>query len=131
MKNTAATVQWILRVGVFGEFVGHGAFALSGKEAWIGWITSLLSVTPEVAGGILTAIGIFDVCIGIIVLVAPIPAALLWAATWGFLTALVRPIVGDPIWDFVERWANWAAPLALLFLVGAPKNARGWFRTAR
>ena len=32
--------------------------------------------------------------------------------------------VPDPIWDFVERWANWGAPLALLLLLGWPKNLK-------
>lgn len=34
----------------------------------------------------------------------------------GFLTALARPLAGQPIWDFVERWANWGAPLSLYLL---------------
>ena len=58
----------------------------------------------------------------------PIRLALLWMAFWGFWTALIRPIVGMPIWDFVERWANWGAPLALLFMRGWPKDIRSWFR---
>jgi hypothetical protein len=37
-------------------------------------------------------------------------------AFWGFWTALVRPLVGMPIWDFIERFANWAAPLALFYV---------------
>ena len=49
---------------------------------------------------------------------------------WGFWTALIRQIVGEPIWDFVERWANWGAPLALLLLIGWPKNWREWWRRA-
>jgi len=40
---------------------------------------------------------------------------------WGFWTALVRPLVGEPIWDFVERWANWGAPLALYLLMKKEK----------
>ena len=44
-----------------------------------------------------------------------------------FLTALARPIAGDPIWDFVERTANWATPLALLYLRGLPKNLKEFF----
>lgn len=64
----------------------------------------------------------------IIILVKPIRIVLLWAAIWGFWTALVRPIVGEPIWDFVERWANWGTPLALLFLLGLPKNLKDWLK---
>jgi hypothetical protein len=38
------------------------------------------------------------------------------------------PIGPDPIWDFVERSANWGAPLALLFLIGWPRSLKEWFR---
>lgn len=111
--NRRLTVEWVLRLAVFGEFLGHGVFALQGKEAWIGWIEQLLSVSPELAGQLLFAVGIADVLIALIVLIKPVRPILLWAAIWGFWTALVRPLVGEPIWDFVERWANWGAPLAL------------------
>lgn len=62
-----------------------------------------------------------DIALAVLVLIKPLRPALLWMALWGFWTALLRPIVGEPIWDFVERWANWGAPLALFFLLGRPK----------
>ena len=30
-------INWVLRVAIFGEFFGHGIFALQGKKAWLGW----------------------------------------------------------------------------------------------
>ena len=54
--------------------------------------------------------------VGWVVLGKPVRPVLLWATAWGFWTALVRPFVGEPIWDFIERWANWGAPLALYLL---------------
>jgi len=71
-------------------------------------------------------VGSVDILIALIVLLKPIRAVLLWAVFWGFWTALVRPLVGEPIWDFVERWANWGAPLALLLLRGWPRSIREW-----
>ncbi len=108
-------IEWILRIGVAGEFFGHGVFALQGKEAWIGWAQKLLGLDASMAATFIMLVGIVDVLLAISVLVKPMRPLLLWMAFWGFLTALVRPLVGDPIWDFVERWANWAAPLALYF----------------
>src|SRR3989338_5718086 len=32
---------------------------------------------------------------------------------------------GSPC-DFVDGWANWGAPLALLLLIGWPKSVREW-----
>ena len=74
------------------------------------------------------AVGVMDIILAILVLLKPVRLALLYMAFWGLWTALLRPIVGEPIWDFVERWANWGAPLALLLLIGWPKSVKEWFR---
>lgn len=121
--------QLVLRVAVAGEFVGHGVFALQGKADWLKWVSQLTGADAATAVTLLTMIGIMDILIAAIVLLKPIKAALLWAAFWGAWTALVRPIVGMPVWDFIERWANWGAPLALLFLLGWPKSRREWFKS--
>lgn len=125
--NNHKVIEWVLRIAVAGEFVGHGVFALQSKKAWIDWINQLTGVEIGTAAILLTLIGLLDLLVALIVLVRPIRAVVLWAAFWGFWTALVRPLVGEPIWDFVERWANWGTPLALLLLIGWPKNWRGWF----
>ena len=121
MRNTKF-IEWILRVSVAGEFIGHGAFALQGKQAWIGWFATFGVADPAVAGKLLFAIGLSDIAVALIVLVNPIRPVLLWAALWGFWTAAVRPIVGESVWDFVERFANWGAPLAL-YLLRDSRNA--------
>ncbi|RJQ25377.1 hypothetical protein C4577_05730 [Candidatus Parcubacteria bacterium] len=126
MENSKK-IEWILRIAVAGEFVGHSVFALQGKQTWIEWIHQLTGAEIGIAATLLTLIGIADLLVALIILVRPIRAVVLWAAFWGFWTALMRPIVGEPIWDFVERWANWGAPLALLLLLGWPKNWREWF----
>ncbi len=135
-------IEWILRISVAGEFVGHGIFALGffpssavgkslyfipQKAQWVGWIRDLLGVSPETAVSLLTLVGGLDLITALVILLYPVRIALLWAAIWGFWTALLRPLVGEPVWDFVERWANWGAPLALLFMAGWPRDTRGWF----
>lgn len=119
---------WVLRVAVAGEFIGHGVFALQGKSQWLKWIEQLLGAGPETAATLLTLVGVLDLAVAIIILFFPIRLVILWAAFWGFWTALVRPLVGEPIWDFVERWANWGAPLALLLFYGWPKNPKDWLK---
>ena len=120
-------VSWILRLAVAGEFIGHGVFALQGKPDWIKWFGNFGVSDPGTAAKLLVVIGVVDIVLAILVLVKPVRLALLWMALWGFWTALLRPIVGLPIWDFVERWANWGAPLALLLLMGWPKNLKQCF----
>ena len=121
-------VIWVLRIAVAGEFFGHGVFALQGKKDWIGWFAQFGISDQGTAAQLLFVLGIIDITLAILVLVKPIRIALLWMVFWGFWTALLRPIVGMPMWDFVERWANWGAPLALLLMIGWPKSVREWLK---
>ena len=127
MEN-AKKIEWILRIAVAGEFIGHGVFALQGKKQWIDWFSIFGISDAGTAAQLLFLVGLVDVTLAILILIKPVRIALLWMAFWGFWTALVRPLVGEPIWDFVERWANWGAPLALLLLIGFPKTFKEWFR---
>ncbi len=121
MTNTNKAI-WALRIGVAGEFLGHGVLAVQGKEDWIGWFAKFGISDVGTATTLLLLVGIMDIVVALIVLFKPIKPVLLWAVFWGFLTALVRPIIGQPIWDFIERFANWGAPLALLFLLSKDKS---------
>lgn len=121
-------IQWVLRISIAGEFLGHGAFALQGKKEWIGWFVNFGVSDPGIARQLLFAIGIIDTTLAILILIKPVRIGLLWMVFWGFWTALLRPMVGMPVWDFIERWANWGAPLALLLLMGWPKNWKEWFK---
>ncbi|PIT89328.1 MAG: hypothetical protein COU27_00920 [Candidatus Levybacteria bacterium CG10_big_fil_rev_8_21_14_0_10_36_7] len=120
-------IEWILRIGVAGEFLGHGVLAVGGKEDWITWIERLSGLDTATATTFIMVVGAVDILLALLVLVKPIKPVLLWMTFWGFWTALVRPLVHWPIfdtpenlvsiWGFVERFANWAAPLALFFLL--------------
>lgn len=121
-------VEWVLRIGVAGEFLGHGVFALHGKKTWVEWFSNFGISNSDTATQMLFIIGLLDLTVAMFVLIKPIRIVLLWAVFWGFWTALLRPIVGEPIWDFVERSANWAAPLALLLMVGWPKKLKDLFK---
>lgn len=122
--TTDKKIEWLLRIGVAGEFIGHGLLAIGGKADWVGWISQMIHVTTPTAQTLLLLIGISDVIVAMIVLVKPVRPVLLWAAFWGFWTALVRPLVGQSVLDFVERSANWAAPLALFYFYQSNRNKK-------
>ncbi len=118
--TTNKKIEWILRIGVAGEFLGHGVFAILGKADWIKWTEQLTGFDTATATTFMLVVGLVDVLLATIVLFKPIKPLLLWMTFWGFWTALVRPLVGTDlwekdIWDFVERFANWAAPLVLYY----------------
>ena len=125
MENSK-TAMWILRVAIAGEFIGHGMFALQQKEGWGKYFTAV-GISAENAISLMPLVGAADLLLAAIVLFYPIRAVILWMAIWGMWTAMIRwPVGPDPIWDFVERWANWGAPLALLVLAGWPKTLKEW-----
>ncbi len=110
-------LELVLRVGVFGVFLGHGIFALEGKQRFIEMIQSMVPVNVATATSLLFAIGVIDILVAFSVLLRPQRFILIYATVWAFMTAFARITAGDPVWDFVERAANWAVPLALLLYI--------------
>ena len=112
-KNKAILINLFLRIGVFGTFFGHGVNAFMIKSSWIPLITAF-GFSEDFAVKIMPFIGILDIIVAISILINPIKEILIWAIFWAFLTALSRPISGEPMIEFVERAANWVVPLILL-----------------
>ncbi len=107
---------WILRIGVFGIFLGHGSYAIQVHPLWVQFLeTAGFSTVSAIK--IMPYIGYLDILVAISVLIKPLRIILIWAVFWAFLTALMRPIAGGSIVDFIERSGNWATPLALYLLL--------------
>jgi len=114
-------IEWALRIGVFGTFVGHGLRVMAIKPEWIPYLNTV-GFSDEVAVKLMPVIGIIDILVALIVLIRPFKPVVIYAILWAFLTALIRPVSGEPILEFAERTANWAVPLALYLLL-YKKNA--------
>lgn len=110
------TVIWILRIGVFGIFFGHGVLALKINEKWLSYL-EVVGIGEDMGLKLMPLIGGLDVVVALAALIKPWKPVLIWAVIWTFSTALIRPIAGEPIWAFVERAGNWATPLVLLLLL--------------
>ena len=121
--DNESKAEWVLRIGIFGTFLGHGVFALLIKQSWLHYFT-VVGISEATAKTLLPLIGLIDITVAVFVLFLPIKLVLIWATVWAFTTALIRPISGEPIWDFIERWANWAAPLALFLLLDKRKGSK-------
>ncbi len=128
--GTNKKIEWVLRVAIFGMFIGHAVFALQGNAKWVQWIMNFGGWDTALATQLLFAVGLLDAFVAFAVLIKPIRIILLWVVIWTTWTSFMRvlPFIGDPVWDFVERWANIGAPLALLILIGWPREWREWFK---
>lgn len=119
------TAHWILRVGAAACFIGHGAFGIITKEAWVPFF-ALVGIPRDWAFALMPVVGTVDIAAGLLVLAAPRPIVLAYMAIWGLWTALLRPLTGDSIFETLERAGNYGVPLALLLLVGVPRRWREW-----
>src|SRR3989344_5824996 len=86
-------IQWILRISVAGEFIGHGVFSIQGKKEWVGWFAKFGVADAGIATQLLFLIGVIDIALAILVLIRPVRIALLWMVFWGFWTALQRSAI--------------------------------------
>jgi len=109
-------LTWILRIAICCTFIGHGMFAILGQQSWHRYL-QVVGFSLEQATPLVVWIGYLDLVVAAIILIKPNKYIIAWAAIWAFSTALVRPFAGEPTWAFVERAANWAAPLVLLLIV--------------
>ena len=108
---------WLLRIACFLEFVGHGAFGVITKAAWVPYF-GVVGIPERWAYRLMPVVGSVDIFLGFLVLLRPVRGALLYMAVWGLWTALLRPLAGEPFWETVERAPNYLVPLALLYLRG-------------
>ncbi|WP_103069198.1 hypothetical protein [Aquimarina sediminis] len=109
-------IEWLLRLGVFLTFLGHGILSIGKNPHWIPYIEAI-GMSRNVSLKLLTIIGCLDVIVALIILIKPNKYVILWAFVWAFSTALIRPISGESIWTFIERGSNWVTPLVLYFYI--------------
>ncbi len=119
-------LHWLLRVGVFMEFVGHGACGVGTKAGWLPYF-HVFAIPDATAWKLMPVVGSMDIALGVLALLAPRRALLLYMGIWGCFTASLRPAAGEAGWEFLERAYNFGVPLSLLFLHGFGRDLRDWF----
>jgi hypothetical protein len=119
------TLHWLFRLALCAEFVGHGAFGVLTKTAWVPYFT-LFGVPEAWAWHLMPVVGSVDITLGVLALVAPTRAALLYMACWGLFTASLRPLVGEGGWEWLERAYNFGVPFLMLWVHGLGTTARAW-----
>jgi hypothetical protein len=79
------------------------------------WAWSLMPVVESV-----------DITLGVLALIAPTPAALLYMACWGLFTASLRPLAGEGGWEWLERAYNFGVPCLMFCVHGVGTTAGSW-----
>ena len=123
-------LQWILRVAVALEFIGHGLFGVIGKDAWLAYY-DVLGISADHGRILMPITGSVDIALGILILVRPTRILIGYMALWGLFTAGLRPLADQGVWELVERSYNYGVPLMLLFLLGLGRTLGEWVGRAR
>lgn len=128
--NHLRLIHWIFRVAFLMEFVGHGAFGIVGKAAWVPYF-GVVGISEPLAWRLMPIIGAIDITLGAVTFLRPMRGLILYGAVWGLWTALLRPLSGESIWEAFERAGNYGVPLAFLLWSGWPRRPSEWFARIR
>lgn len=116
--------MWLLRAGLAVLFITHGFEALRQHPRFIDYLIGTadrwtpLELSEAAAVSLLRVIGVFDIVVGIAVLVRPWAPLLAWMAFWGFVTALSRvtSLGIEQYFEILLRTSHFLAPIAVLLL---------------
>lgn len=109
--------HYALRIACAMCFIGHGSFGIITKEIWTNYF-GVFGIGHQLSYTLMPYVGMMDILCGLLILFYPIRGVLIWLVIWGFVTALLRPLSGEPFAEFLERFGNFGAPLALLISYG-------------
>ena len=120
-------ISYTLRIASAMCFIGHGAFGIITKTIWCNYF-GVFGIGHDLAYRLMPVLGSVDILMGLSLLIYPVRAVALWLVMWGFITASLRPLSGEPFAELIERAGNYGAPLALLLLCGTEKGMLSWFK---
>src|ERR1700733_1922353 len=91
-----------LRVASAMCFIGHGAFGIITKPIWFNYF-AVFGIGHDLAYHLMPVLGTVDILLGLSLLFYPTRAVLAWLVGWGAVTALLRPLSGESVGEFIER----------------------------
>ena len=125
-STTSAILHWTLRIAVAACFIGHGAFGVITKAAWLPYF-AIFRIPEAWAWRLMPVVGFVDITVGALTLIQPVRAVVLYMMFWGFQTACLRPVAGQGMWELLERAGNYGVPLAFLCPLGSGPSLADWF----
>jgi hypothetical protein len=92
--------------------------------------SSLWSQAPE---NTVMWVGAFEFALVVLVLAKPAPFALVFVCLWKIASESLFLVAGSPVWEVIERFGSYAAPLALAILLArnAPRFSPPSFNRGR
>jgi uncharacterized membrane protein YphA (DoxX/SURF4 family) len=128
MVQSAQTknIYYTLRIASAMCFIGHGAFGIITKEVWCNYF-GVFGIGHDMAYTLMPYVGTIDIIMGLLILFYPVRIVFAWLVIWGFITATLRPLSGEPFAELIERAGNYGAPLAMLLFTYS-KAGNNWLK---
>jgi hypothetical protein len=78
------------------------------------------------SAGILVAVGWFEIVLGLVIAVRPLPLLVWLAFFWKLFTESLYAFAGEPIdvFETIERWGDYGIPIALLLILNRARVER-------
>jgi hypothetical protein len=96
-------IYYTLRIASAMCFIGHGAFGIITKPIWCNYF-GVFGIGHYTSFRLMPVVGCFDILMGIIILLYPLRAVIMWLVVWGTITALLRLISGEPFADGIGTY---------------------------
>lgn len=119
-------LYYVFKIAIAMCFIGHGAFGIITKQIWCNYF-AVFGIGEPMSYKLMPYIGLFDISMGILMLIYPMRIVPAWLVLWGIFTALLRPLSNEPVAEFIERAGNYGIPFAFLLLYGGSATFKGWF----
>jgi hypothetical protein len=117
----------VLRLTVASLLIGHGGIgAFMHPQAWTAYFT-ILGINAATVGdrSLIETVGWVELALGTVVLIRPFRGLLLFVFCGKVFTEVLRPLAGEEIGQFIERFGSYAAPIALALLVTSIRRSTG------
>ncbi len=122
--DLARWLGWVMQGSIALLLIGHGGLGIfADKKEWydfFGWFG--ISKATVSSQHLMQWVGIFEVALGIAVLVKPLRWLLVSVLVWKVGTELLRPLVGQPNFQFIERAGDYVLPVALLWVLASLRS---------
>lgn len=123
--------HWAARGGLALLLIGHGGFALFENKAYFYNYFAFFGVERSTvdSGHLMLWFGVFEILLGLAVAIRPAAPLLWFVLAWKLFTELLRPLVGQEWFQFVERDGDYVLPVALVIGASLYAAARHRLRT--
>lgn len=107
----------ILRVSIALALIGHAGLGVFQQKAGLLAMYVRVGLPPNIEGIPLAAVvGWFELTLAAAVLLRPFRGLLVFVCVYKIMCGLLYPISGSYWWEFIERGADYMAPIALILI---------------